>query len=341
MPFERLAMITQEAAGWQLPDWQQQQRELVTSVDELCALLNLPPQALSMPEAARAFPLRVPRRFVSLMTPGDADDPLLRQVLMHADEAQQVPGFYQDPLDEAAHTPVPGLLHKYHGRALLVVTGACAVHCRYCFRRHFPYQQHLSGKRWQQALDWLSQRSDISEVILSGGDPLTLTNERLSQLIEALAEIPHLRRLRLHSRTPVVIPERLDSGFADVICADRWQSTLVLHANHANEISPAMVSAARALKVRGVNLLNQSVLLAGVNDSVTALEALSEALFSAGILPYYLHMLDPVNGAGHFYVSDERALALHHELRSRLPGYMVPRLSREIPGEPAKTVLAG
>jgi len=342
MALKKLAMITQEADGWQVPDWRRLQADLVTGVEALCEHLALRPE--QVPGGAdddSDFPLRVPRRYLDLIEPGNPADPLLLQILATGREREEVPGYHADPLDESSHTPVPGLLHKYHGRALLVVTGACAVHCRYCFRRHFPYQTHLSGGRWRQALDWLAQRPDINEVILSGGDPLTLSNGRLSELLEALAELPHLRRLRIHSRTPVVIPERLDEDFTDLLAAPRWRATLVLHANHPREISAALAARCRALAGAGVTLLNQSVLLAGVNDQSDTLAALSDALFEAGVLPYYLHQLDAVAGAAHFAVPDARARAIHAALRNRLPGFLVPRLAREEPGEGAKTVLAG
>ncbi len=342
MALERLAMITQDAPGWELPDWQRQQADLITDPAELLALLDLDaslaPESLA---AARDFPLRVPRAYAALMEKGNPDDPLLRQVLGVPAELEVVPGYGADPLEEGDHTPVPGLLHKYHGRALLVVTGACAVHCRYCFRRHFPYQSHLSGKRWEQALAWLADRPDINEVILSGGDPLTLTNRRIGQLLEALAEIPHLRRLRIHSRTPVVIPDRLDEALLALVSNSRWRTVLVLHANHPREISESLVVRGRQWQRAGVTLLNQSVLLAGVNDQLETLVALSDRLHEAGILPYYLHQLDKVAGAAHFAVPDADARALHGALRAALPGFLVPRLSREEPGEPAKTVLAG
>ena len=335
-------MIPQESAGWELPDWQRQQADLITDPAELLALLEL--DAAELPgslEAAQDFPLRVPRRYVDLIEKGNPQDPLLRQVLSVSAELEVAPGYGADPLEEGDHTPVPGLLHKYQGRALLVVTGACAVHCRYCFRRHFPYQSHLSGKRWEQALAWLAARPDINEVILSGGDPLTLTNRRIEQLLDALAEIPHLRRLRIHSRTPVVIPERLDDELLALLCSPRWRSVLVLHANHPREITPQLAERARHWQRAGITLLNQSVLLAGVNDRLDTLVALSDRLHDAGVMPYYLHQLDKVAGAAHFAVPDAEALALHKALRASLPGFLVPRLSREEPGEAAKTVLAG
>lgn len=342
MGSQRLAMITQETDGWQMPDWHRQQADLITDVGELCTLLGIQPEELpGGADATSPFPLRVPRRYLALIEPGNPADPLLRQVIATGAERDEVPGYGADPLAEGEHTPVPGLLHKYHGRALLVVTGACAVHCRYCFRRHFPYQSHLSGGRWRQALEWLAARPDIHEVILSGGDPLTLSNERLVGLLDELAALPHLTRLRIHSRTPVVIPERLDAGLAALLAAPRWRATLVLHANHPREISAALSQRLGAFTRAGVTLLNQAVLLAGVNDDEDTLVGLSDALFDAGVLPYYLHQLDAVAGAAHFAVPDHRALALHAALRARLPGFLVPRLAREEPGKAAKTVLAG
>lgn len=335
-------MITQELQGWQSPDWQRQQADLITDPAELLAMLDLEPSQVALSAAAnRDFPLRVPRAYAALIEPGNPDDPLLRQVLNVPAERQEQPGYGPDPLAEADHTPVPGVLHKYQGRVLLVVTGACAVHCRYCFRRHFPYQSHLSGKRWQQALDWLAERPDVNEVILSGGDPLTLTNDKLKSLLDALAALPHLQRLRIHTRTPVVIPERLDDGLLALLGDQRWHSVVVLHANHPRELSSALLSRCQQARRLGITLLNQGVLLAGVNDQVQTLAALSERLFEGGVLPYYLHQLDAVQGAAHFQVSDQRARRLHGALRDCLPGYLVPRLSREEPGEPAKTVLAG
>ncbi len=342
MALQRLAMITQEDDGWQVPEWRRQQADLVTDLDQLCELLELNRADLAAgADPASDFPLRVPRAYLDRIEKGNPADPLLRQVLAHRDERREVPGYGPDPLDESAHTPVPGVLHKYHGRALLVVTGACAVHCRYCFRRHFPYQTHLSGGRWRAALDWLARREDIQEVILSGGDPLTLSNGRLRQLLDELAALPHLRRLRVHTRTPVVLPARLDQELIELLARPRWRTTVVFHANHAREISPQLAAACTRLGAAGVTLLNQSVLLAGVNDNSDALVALSEALHEARVLPYYLHQLDAVAGAAHFAVDDQRALVLVREMRGRLPGFLVPRLAREEPGEDAKTVLAG
>lgn len=322
--------------------WQRELARAITDPLELCRLLELDPQlALGAHAATMQFRLRVPRGFVRRMRRGDCNDPLLRQVLPASAELLDQPGFDSDPLQEHALMRAPGLLHKYHGRALLMTTGACAVHCRYCFRREFPYDSALGGgARWHEALELLHADTSIEELILSGGDPLSLTTARLRQLTDQLRQVAHLRRLRLHTRTPVVLPERVDSELLDWIGTLPWPCVLVLHCNHANEIDATVRAAAARLRAAGTMLLNQSVLLAGVNDSVAALQALSEALWSAGVLPYYLHLLDRVRGSAHFEVDEQRARALMAALAARLPGYLVPRLARELPGAPAKTVLA-
>lgn len=307
------------------------------------------------------FPLRVPRGFVARMRPGDPHDPLLAQVLPRWAEEEVVPGFTRDPLGEQGRpgqgpgagadagsdgcgpSPRPGLLQKYRGRALLVVTGACAVHCRYCFRRHFPYGDHLAGRDavpgeepWAAALDHLGRDASLTEIILSGGDPLVLTDDRLAALAGRLAAIPHLRRLRVHSRMPVVLPERVDGDLLAWLAGTRLAPVLVLHANHPREIDGAVLTALGHLRRAGVTLLNQAVLLAGVNDDAGTLAELSERLFEGGVLPYYLHLLDPVAGAAHFDVPEQRGRELVAELTARLPGYLVPRLVREVEGAPAK-----
>jgi len=323
------------------PSWQWELAQAVSDPRELLRLLDLDPQLALRPHAAAAaaFRLRVPRGFVRRMRRGDARDPLLLQVLPGAAELLELPGFDSDPLNERAAMRAPGLLHKYHGRVLLITTEACAVHCRYCFRRDFPYPSGGEHGRWQAALAAIASDPSIEEVILSGGDPLSLTDARLSQLTGALRAIPHIRRLRLHTRTPIVLPERIDAGFVSWLAALPWPTAIVLHANHANEIDDAVRAAARRLRAAGATLLNQSVLLAGINDSLQALEALSQALWSAQVLPYYLHLLDRIRGAAHFEVHEARARALMGQLSARLPGYLVPRLARECAGASAKTLL--
>ena len=301
--------------------------------------------AFALPAAQRAaalFPLRVPEPFLARMTPGNPGDPLLRQVLPLDVEAQPAAGFQPDPVGDRPALQPGGVLHKYHGRALLVTTGACAVHCRYCFRRHFPYADaNASADRWQAALDYLSRHPEIPEVILSGGDPLSLSDRRLAALADGLAAIPHLRRLRIHSRLPVVLPERVDDAFLNWFAAGRLQPVMVIHANHGNEIDGQVAAALAKLRQRGVVLLNQAVLLRGVNDDVDALAQLGERLFESGVLPYYLHLLDRVQGAAHFEVPEAEAQALHRALSGRLPGYLVPRLVREEAGAAAKTWVSG
>lgn len=321
--------------------WRQALAEAVTDPAELCAMLELDP-ALIAPalEAAKGFALRVPRGFIARMRRGDPADPLLLQVLPRGAELATREDFTLDPVGDLASRAAPGLLHKYHGRALLVATGACAVHCRYCFRRHFPYSDESPlHAGWRAALDYIRDDASISEVILSGGDPLSLSDRRLGQLTDALASMPHVRRLRIHTRYPVVLPERVDDGLIAWLSRVNLQKVVVIHANHAQEIDATVAAACARLASAGVTMLNQSVLLADVNDSVDALADLSEALFSIGVLPYYLHVLDRVQGAAHFEVDEARALALHAALAARLPGYLVPRLVREVAGENAKSAV--
>ena len=319
--------------------WQTLLGDAIRGVDELWRVLVLPPEALPGARAAAAnFKLLVPRGFVAQMRCGDLQDPLLRQVLPLGEELIHAPSYTADPLAEAECAPVPGLLHKYQGRALLVASGACAVHCRYCFRRHYPYDELPRGKRWwEPALGHVWADPSITEVLLSGGDPLTLPDAQLAQLAGDLAGIPHLRRLRIHTRLPVVLPERIDAAFLSWFTGGRLQPVLVIHANHAQELSPAVVAACQRLRAAGVTVLSQSVLLRGVNDRVEDLAQLSEALIASGVVPYYLHVLDRVQGAAHFLVADDEAKDLLRALAARLPGYLVPRLVREEPGASGKT----
>ena len=272
------------------------------------------------------------------MARGDIHDPLLRQVLPVDEENRRVEGFVPDPLQELGAMPSPGLLHKYRGRALLTVTGACAVHCRYCFRRHYPYQDaNPVSEHWEESLDYLARNPGIHEIILSGGDPLSLADHRLQAITDRLSALPNLRTLRIHSRLPVVLPERVDAGLLAWIARQRLKVVMVVHCNHPNEIDTSVVTGMRQLARAGVTLLNQSVLLRGINDDAETLIRLSEALFASGILPYYLHRLDRVQGTAHFEVDPDRACALLESVHAALPGYLVPRLVEEIPGESGKT----
>ena len=321
--------------------WQKALREAVRDPRELLDLLGLDRLAPRLSDEAMVqFPLRVPRGFVARMRRGDPSDPLLRQVLPLDDEMRPMPGFGLDAVGDGAAKTAPGVIQKYRGRALLVATGSCAIHCRYCFRRHFPYAEETAARDgWRDAVDLIRRDASIEEVLLSGGDPLSLSNGKLAELTGALADIPHLRRLRIHSRLPIVVPERVDDGLMGWLSTLPWPVTLVVHANHANEFDGTVDAALGRLRAAGVHLLNQAVLLRGVNDSVDALGALSERGFAAGVLPYYLHQLDRVAGVAHFEVDDARARALHAGLAVRLSGYLVPRLVREIPGDTGKRPL--
>jgi len=325
----------------QPPAWQRALQDAVTDPAELLGLVGLGPQWLEPARAAaRQFPLRVPRGFVARMRRGDPRDPLLLQVLPLVAELDEVPGYRADPVGDLAARAGRGLLHKYSGRALLVTTGACAIHCRYCFRRHFPYEQeNASRDAFGPALDVIRADASLREVLLSGGDPLTLSDRRLAALFDELQAIPHVQRVRLHSRLPIVLPERIDDGFLAAWSRLRLQKVMVVHANHAREIDASVRAAVAALRDTGTTVLNQSVLLGGINDRAEDLVELSETLFDAGVLPYYLHVLDPVAGAAHFDVPLETARGLVADVASRLPGYLVPRLVREDPGAPAKTMV--
>jgi EF-P beta-lysylation protein EpmB len=321
--------------------WQQLWRDAVRDPRELLSLLGLDTVAPAVSdEAAAQFAMRVPRGFVSRMRPGDPRDPLLRQVLPLDDELRPTPGFALDAVGDGLAKAASGLIRKYRGRALLIATGSCAVNCRYCFRRHFPYgEETASAAGWRNAVGLIAADPGIDEVILSGGDPWSLATSKLVELTDALARIPHLKRLRIHTRLPVVLPERVDDALQAWLAALPWPVTVVLHANHANEFAPDVDNALMRLRAAGAVLLNQAVLLRGVNDSVDALAALSERGFEAGVLPYYLHQLDRVQGAAHFEVDDGHARALHAGLAARLSGYLVPKLVREVAGDPGKRPL--
>ncbi|HJR72042.1 MAG TPA: EF-P beta-lysylation protein EpmB [Luteimonas sp.] len=323
------------------PRWQQLWRDAVRDPRDLLSLLGLQGSDLGLSDTAAAqFPLRVPRGFVARMRYGDPHDPLLRQVLPIADEDRRVPGFSQDAVGDAAARAGEGVIRKYRGRALLIATGSCAVHCRYCFRRHFPYAEETAAREgWRAAVEAIAADPGIDEVILSGGDPLSLATSKLEELTGALAAVPHLRRLRIHTRLPVVLPERVDAGLLAWLHGLPWPVAVVIHANHANEFDAAVDGALADLRATGASLLNQAVLLRGVNDSVEALTALSERGYAAGVLPYYLHQLDRVDGAAHFEVPDDRARALHAGLVAALPGYLVPKLVREVAGDTSKRAL--
>ena len=321
--------------------WRQAMRRAVRDPAELCRRLELPPSlAAAAAAGANAFPLFVPLEFLSRMRPGDPSDPLLRQVLPIGDERLSAAGFVADPLSEASAALEPGLLQKYAGRALLVTTGACAVHCRYCFRRHFPYAAvPKSVDAWQPALQRIAADPTVDEVLLSGGDPLTLVDALLERLVSAVDGIPHVRRLRLHTRLPIVIPQRVTAPLVRLLRRSRATVWMVVHVNHPAELDAATVAALARLTDAGIPVLNQAVLLKGVNDSADVLEALCRSLVDHRVQPYYLHQLDRVDGAAHFEVPVAQGRALMAELRARLPGYAMPQYVREQAGATSKTPL--
>jgi EF-P beta-lysylation protein EpmB len=320
--------------------WQEELRHLITSTDELFALLALDTKALpSAIEASRHFPIRVPRAYAARIRKGDPNDPLLLQVLPLGAELIHVDGFTNDPVGDMKANVIPGLLHKYEGRVLLITSGSCAINCRYCFRRDFAYEDNNPGRlAWEQALTYIRQDSSISEVILSGGDPLVSSNKQLAWLIDGVSTIPHIARLRIHTRLPIVIPSRVDEALLSILAGTRLPTAFVIHCNHAQEIDAHVFDCLQALKqIPSVTLLNQSVLLKGVNDTAQTLIDLSQALFKAGVLPYYLHMLDKAKGTAHFAVSDQHATTLMQTLLTKLPGYLIPKLVREEAGHAYKT----
>ena len=339
--------MTETATAVALSTWQRDLGRAITDPEELLANLGLDP-ALGAPAraASSAFRMRVTHSYLSRMRRGDANDPLLRQVLPLADELLETPGYGADPLLEHEATRAPGLLQKYAGRALLITTQACAIHCRYCFRREFPYsaQQEaveVGATRFRAALDCLAGDTSIEEVILSGGDPLSLSDARLTKITDAIASIPHVQRIRVHTRQPIVLPSRIDEGLLSWLRGIRRPTVFVLHVNHANELDGEVRAACARLRGAGVTLLNQSVLLRGVNDEVETLADLSRALMDTGVVPYYLHLPDRVRGTAHFDVAEAKARQLVEALSTRLSGYLVPRLVREVPGAPYKVPSVG
>lgn len=330
--------------------WQQLLSNATLTLAELLQKLDIPTNDLSASFATSIdgqpdtqpldFPIRAPAPFIERMVKGDINDPLLRQVIPLAKEHDITPGYTADPLHEADFNNTPGLIHKYRSRALLIVTKACAIHCRYCFRRHFPYEDNQPSRAmWSQALDYLQQYNDINEVIYSGGDPLASSNAQLSWLNQRIADIPHIKTLRIHTRLPVVLPQRIDTGLLALLQQWPGKKVIVIHSNHANELDNSVKVAIDQLKATGATVLNQTVLLKGINDSAAALVALSERLFDIGVLPYYLHLLDSVAGAAHFAISDSQAKAIMRQVTARLPGYLVPRLVREEADKASKTLI--
>lgn len=318
--------------------WQKDLRQVVTDPEKLLTLLDIDTaNYLQHFKARKLFPVRVPLPFIKRMKNGDIDDPLLQQVMPLSSEFVVTDGFITDPLQE--HDAVAeGLLHKYKNRVLMIVKAGCAINCRYCFRRHFPYHENSPNKqRWQQALTYISEHTEVSEVIFSGGDPLMASDEHLTWLVEQVEAIPHVKRLRIHTRLPVVIPNRITRDLVNLLSQSRLKSTMVLHINHSNEIDTDFARALEPLRDARIPLFNQSVILKGVNDNAKTLIELSEKMFDVGITPYYLHLFDPVQGAAHFNVKEEIAIKIVNEMLAALPGFLMPKLVREIAGKTNKT----
>lgn len=310
------------------------------TLESLCDFLNINIESLnafSKLDRKPDFAIKVPLHFAQQMVKGDMNDPLLKQVLALAEENEFVEGFLSDPVGDLNKNPIPSLIHKYQGRALLIASPRCDIHCRYCFRRHFPYEQ-AKQLNWQAALQQIANDNSIQEVILSGGDPFTLAEKTLVNLIEKIAQIEHVTTLRIHSRTPVVAPNQAPhSEFLNYCQHTRLKVVLVVHCNHPNELSEQTAALFKQYQQAGITLLNQSVLLKGINNHISVLKSLSETLFQQGVLPYYCHLLDRVSGSHHFEVSQPEALTIFEKLRQQLPGYLMPKLVREEAGKPYKT----
>lgn len=325
--------------------WSDQLKQAIRDPLVLCQRLGLTPDQLpggheGLQQAHGLFRTLVPEPFLALMEQGNPHDPLLRQVLPLGDETRDLPGFTKDPLQERHANPLPGLIHKYRSRVLLTFSGACAVNCRYCFRRHFPYAENsLGAAATEQVIDYLQQHPDINEIILSGGDPLATPDSRLAAHIRQLETLPQLKRLRIHTRLPVVIPSRINDELLGWLGNTRLHPVMVLHINHPNEMGQELRAALQRLYAHGIPVLNQSVLLKGINDNAHLLADLSERLFEQKVTPYYLHAFDPVAGAAHFALTDQQARDIYQQLLTLLPGYLVPKLVREYPDQPAKTPL--
>lgn len=321
--------------------WQQELSEGFNNIHELCDYLQLSNLSKNLIDSRSNFPLRVPREFVDRMEKGNLNDPLLLQILPQKKELAELPGFSLDPVGDLNAVTETGVLHKYQGRALFITTGSCAINCRYCFRRSFPYNDiQLSGKKQAKAIEYIQNHDDITEVILSGGDPLLLSDQKLFSLLHQLEKIRHLKRIRIHSRIPIVLPSRITIDFCNNFTNFNKLYVLVIHSNHANELNHYVKQACHKLKQADISLLNQSVLLKGVNDNAEQLCALNEKLFTFGIMPYYLHLLDKATGTAHFDVDQKKAIALMEQIKKQLSGYLVPKLVREQAGAKNKIVIA-
>lgn len=324
----------------QTKTWQQELADGFSNIEEICNYLKISQATKELITTSSDFPLRVPREFVDRMEKSNLNDPLLKQILPVKDEHITAPGFINDPVGDIDSMTETGLIHKYHGRVLLITTGSCAINCRYCFRRNFPYNDfQLSTKKNLKAINYIQDQQDISEVILSGGDPLLLSDQKILALIQQIEDIPHIKRIRIHSRIPIVLPSRITTDFCNKLSLIKKDLILVVHANHSNELNAEVKLACEKLKKANITLLNQTVLLKDINDNADQLCTLQEKLFSFNIMPYYLHLLDKAAGTAHFEVSQNIAISLMDQLKKVLPGYLVPKLVREQAGESHKTII--
>jgi EF-P beta-lysylation protein EpmB len=320
--------------------WQQELADGFSNIDEICKYLNIPLADNKATLSAINFPFRVPREFVDRMEKGNLNDPLLKQILPTVDEHIATPDFTHDPVGDLQSMTETGVIHKYQGRVLLITTGSCAINCRYCFRRNFPYGDfQLSSSKYIKAINYIESHQDISEVILSGGDPLLLNDQKLIGLIQKIESIPHIKRIRIHSRIPIVLPSRITTELCEYLLAVKKDIILVVHANHANELNDKVKFACKQLKSANITLLNQAVLLKGINNTVERLSTLHEKLFTFNIMPYYLHLLDKAAGTVHFEVSEDEGILLMNQIKKILPGYLVPKLVKELTGATNKIII--
>jgi len=319
-------------------NWEAELKNSIQNIDELLNILNIEEQHRPVNTAKQAFTLRVPQSYIARMEKGNINDPLLQQVLPQDIELLQVPSFTPDPLQEKKYNILPGLLHKYYGRVLVMLSGSCAIHCRYCFRRNFPYEENTPGnKGLEKIIAYIEQHPEITEVILSGGDPLIAKDAYLNKIIETFSQIKSLITLRIHTRIPIVLPSRINDTLLQILHSSALKKVIVLHTNHPNELNTEVIHNLQRLQQANITLLNQSVFLKGINDCSQVLAALSHKLFQAGVLPYYIHRLDKVSGAAHFAISEYKAKSIMRHLLAHLPGYLVPKFVQESPGALSKT----
>ena len=335
---KKALMIPRTPPTWQSKSWQEELSSLISDPETLFNRLNLDRSLLPDAQTShQLFPIRTTESYLSRIQPGDIDDPLLKQILPIGAEKDKSEGYSLDPLQEQKSNPLPGLIHKYQGRVLLVASPQCAINCRYCFRRHFNYSDNtISRKDWQNTFEYIKNDTSIEEIILSGGDPLVISDRQLSWLLDQIESISHVSRLRIHSRLPIVLPRRITDDLINILNSSQLHTAIVIHCNHPKEIDHVVIDALSKLRSAGIILLNQTVLLKGINDNSKILAKLSKDLFKSGVLPYYIHLLDKVSGTSHFDIKEKDARALNTELLAQLPGYLVPKMVREVAGASSK-----